>query len=77
LVRATASPHYHELFRQVIHTSWLGPGLILAVLLMLLASSTGPNHKPKKKRGLVRKFRAPKLERYLGTLPKDHQDLEI
>lgn len=77
LVLAVVSPHYRELFQQVIHTSWLGPGLVLAVLLVLLASSAGSRHKPRKKRGLVRKFRTPRLERYRGTFPKDHRDLEI
>lgn len=77
LVLAAASPNYHELFQQIIHTSWLGPGLFLAILLVLLVSSTGSTHKPRKRSGLVRKFRAPKLDQYRDTFPKDHEDLEV
>ena len=77
LVLAAASARYVEVFQQIIHTSWLGPGLILAVFLLLFVLVTGPTDKPNKTRGLVRKFKAPKLERYGGKFPKNHRDLEI
>lgn len=77
LVLAAAATHFPDFFRQVIHTSWLGPGLIVGALLILLALVTSPGDKPKKKNGLVRKFRTPKLERFRGEYPKNHRDLEV
>jgi hypothetical protein len=74
---AANSTSYPELFQRIIHTSWLGPGLLLALFLMLLVLRNGPSRKPREKQGLVRKFTAPRLERYRGLLPRDHQDLEI
>lgn len=77
LVLAAASLRFSDLFQRVIHTSWLGPGLILAVFIILLALLTRPADKSQRKKGLVRRFRTPRLERYRGAFRKNHQDLEM
>ena len=81
LVLAAASTGFPKLFQQVLHMSWLGPGLIVALLLGLLALATQPADKTKndkaKKTLELRRIRAPRLERYRGTLPKRHRDLEL
>jgi len=52
---------------------WLGPGLIVAfVLLITLRGRRRAATKP-----LHRRFRMPKLERYRGETPRRHRDLEI
>jgi hypothetical protein len=73
----TADLNYLQVFQHVIHTLWLGPGLLIAVLLVLFALATRSSDKPKKVKILERQFRTPSLERFRGALPKNHQDLEI
>lgn len=73
----TADLTYSQFFQRVIHTPWLGPGLVIGILLALVALMTHSADKPKNAKVLVRKFRAPRLERFRGALPKNHQDLEI
>lgn len=58
---------------KTLDTPWLGPGLIVAVVLVLtLRGARRVGGKP-----LRRIFRVPKLERYRGEIPRRHQDLEI
>lgn len=73
----TADPNYPQAFQRVIHTSWLGPGLLIAVVLVVFALITRSPDKHKKVKVLERKLRAPRLERFRGALPKNHRDLEI
>jgi hypothetical protein len=77
LALAAASWSASAFFERVIHTTWLAPGLVLGLLLMLFVLLTRPADKSKKKQELVRKFRAPRLEPYRGASAKRHQDLEI
>ena len=70
-------PRYPTLFQQIIHTSWLGPGLLLGLLLMVLALLSHSSRKSQIKHGLVRQFRTPSLDRYRGDFPKRHQDLDF
>lgn len=56
-----------------LHIPWLGPGLVLAfVLLATLRGTRRAARKP-----LHRRFRMPKLERYRGEIPRPHRDLEL
>jgi hypothetical protein len=73
LVLAARLSNFPELFQRILHTSWLGPGLILAALLLI----TRPRAKSQKERRFVRIFHEPKLERYRGISPKRHKDLEV
>jgi hypothetical protein len=54
---------------------WLGPGLLLAAILLLLllprSSTRFPEEKP-----VHRIFRKPNLTRFRGVIPSRHQDLE-
>jgi hypothetical protein len=54
---------------------WLGPGLLLAAILLLLllprSSTRFPEHKP-----VHRVFRKPNLARFHDITPRHHQDLE-
>jgi hypothetical protein len=55
------------------HTTWLGPGLLLGlILLVTLRRARRVARKP-----LHRQIHRPKLERYRGVLSRRHQDLEI
>ena len=66
-----------DLFQRIIHTSWLGPGLVLAVILALFVLMSGSSRKPMENHGLVRRFRTPRLERYRGVPLRQHQDLDV
>lgn len=71
---ATAKlPNFGMLLLRVMHIPWLGPGLVLA--LLLLATLRGTRRTSRKP--LQRIVHAPKLERYRGTIPRRHRDLEI
>lgn len=61
------------LVSRALNTPWLGPGLVVAVVLLLtLRGARAMVSKP-----LHRKFRMPRLERFRGKMPRRHQDLEI
>ena len=73
LALAAGVPNFTNSILRVIHIPWLGPGLIMALLLLMtLRGSRRMAHKP-----LHRKIHPPRLERYQGVLPKRHRDLEI
>jgi hypothetical protein len=58
---------------KALHIPWLGPGLVLAFLLLAtLRGTRRMAYKP-----LHRTFRMPRLERYRGEIPRQHRDLEI
>jgi hypothetical protein len=58
---------------RVLHTPWLGPGLVIALLLLVtLRGVRRAGTKP-----LHRMIRPPELERYRGVIPKRHRDLEV
>ena len=62
----------HSISR-VMDTPWLGPGLVVGVVLLLtLRGTRRAAYKP-----LHRIFRVPKLERYRGKAHRPHRDLEI
>jgi hypothetical protein len=62
-----------ELVLRALHIPWLGPGLVLALLLLAtLRGARRMAYKP-----LHRKFRMPRLERHRGEIPRRHRDLEI
>ena len=61
------------LVSRALNTPWLGPGLVVAVVLLLtLRGARKMASKP-----LHRRFQMPRLERYRGEIPRRHQDLEI
>lgn len=70
---AAKLPDIPTLILRAMHTPWLGPGLVLA--LLLLVTLRGARHMAYKP--LQRKVHKPKLERYRGVIPRKHQDLEI
>lgn len=58
---------------KALDTPWLGPGIVVAVVLLLtLRGTRRAAYKP-----LHRIFRMPRLERYRGKTTRRHQDLEI
>lgn len=58
-------------FLRALHTAWLGPGLVLAfILLATLRGTRRRAYKP-----LQRKVHEPKLERYRGIVPRKRRDL--
>jgi ABC-type sulfate transport system permease component len=62
-----------ELVSRVLDIPWLGPGLVVAVVLLLtLRGTRRAAYKP-----LYRRFRTPRLERHRGEIPRRHRDLEI
>ena len=70
---AAKLPDLPGLLLRTLHTHWLGPGLVLAFLLLVtLRGTRRMAYKP-----LVRRVHAPKLDRYRGTIPRRHRDLEI
>jgi hypothetical protein len=65
-------PDMPALFARAMQVHWLGPGLVVAfVLLITLRGTRRMAYKP-----LERRVRAPKLERYRGLIPRRHRDLE-
>lgn len=69
----TKLPDFPSLLLRVMHIPWLGPGLVLAFLLLItLRGTRRMAYKP-----LERRVRQPKLERYRGAIPRRHRDLEI
>jgi hypothetical protein len=73
LALAASLPGPSELLLRAWSVSWLGPGLLIAVLLLVtLRRSRRVARKP-----LHRSVRAPELERYRGVVPRRHQDLEV
>lgn len=61
------------LLLRAMHIPWLGPGLVMAFLLLVtLRGARRMAYKP-----LQRKVHEPKLERYRGMIPRKHRDLEI
>ena len=65
-------PDLPGLLARAMQIHWLGPGLVLAfVLLITLRGTRRMAYKP-----LQRRVRAPKLERYRGLIPRRHRDLE-
>lgn len=72
-VLAAKLPDLGGLLFLALHTRWLGPGLVLAFLLLAtLRGARRAAYKP-----LHRQVRPPRFERYRGTIPRRHQDLEI
>lgn len=70
---AAKLPDLPNLLLRAMHTSWLGPGLVLAFLLLAtLRRARRMAYKP-----LQRKVHQPRFERYRGDIPRKHQDLEI
>lgn len=70
---ATALPSITSWLAWAMHTTWLGPGLILALILLLTLRPA-----PKTPETPVRHlFRRPRLERFRGLAPRTHRDLEI
>ena len=70
---ATKLPDIPTLLLHALHIPWLGPGLVLALLLLItLRGARRMAYKP-----LQRKVHQPKLERYRGVIPRKHRDLEI
>jgi hypothetical protein len=69
----TKLPDLTSLLIRAMHTRWLGPGLVLAFLLLVtLRGARRMAYKP-----LQRRVHKPKLDRYRGMRPRRHQDLEI
>lgn len=61
------------LISKALNVSWLGPGIIVAlVLLITLRGTRRAAYKP-----LHRRFRVPELERHRGEIPRQHRDLEL
>lgn len=77
LALAAESTGLPQLFTRAIHIAWLGPGLMVAAVLVILTLMTRPSRKSRQQRRLVRIVRQPSLERYRGVFPKNHRDLEI
>ena len=72
-VLAAGLPDLEGTLLRALDTPWLGPGLIVAfVLLLTLRGKRRIAYKP-----LHRRIRMPKLERYRGKIPRPHRDLEI
>ena len=72
-VLAARLSNVSALVSRTLDTPWLGPGLVVAVVLLLtLRGTRRAAYKP-----LHRRFRTPKLERYQGKIPRRHQDLEL
>lgn len=66
-------PDVPGLVSWALNVPWLGPGLVVAfVLLITLRGARRMVSRP-----LRRRFRMPRLERYRGEIPRRHQDLEI
>jgi len=69
----TKLPDIPGLVLKAWHTQWLGPGLLLAFLLLVtLRGARRVATKP-----LHRIVRAPRLEQYRGEIRRRHRDLEI
>jgi hypothetical protein len=61
------------LVSRALDTPWLGPGIVVAVVLLLtLRGTRRAAYKP-----LHRIFRMPRLERHRGEILRRHQDLEL
>ena len=72
-VLAAKLPEFASLLTKALNVPWLGPGLVVAfVLLITLRGTRRAAYKP-----LHRRFRMPRLERYRGEIPRRHRDLEI
>lgn len=70
---AAKLPELPGLMERALDIPWLGPGLVVAfVLLITLRGTRRAAYKP-----LHRRFRMPRLERYRGEIPRRHRDLEI
>jgi hypothetical protein len=70
---AAKLPDIPTLLLRAMHTPWLGPGLVLAFLLLItLRGARRMAYKP-----LQRKVHQPRLERYRGLIRRKHRDLEI
>lgn len=72
-VFAAAYPNLSAWFGWAMHTPWLGPGLILAAILILTLRRTRTNSRPPIRHNVPK----PRLERYRGVAPRRHQDLEL
>lgn len=64
--------------RSAIRQPWLGPGLVIAAVLLLWR---GHRAEPESASALshlaARRFRKPSLERFRGVPPQAHRDLEV
>lgn len=70
---AAAFPNLSAWVAWAMETPWLGPGLILAIILLLTLRRTHRSpHLP-----VRRNVAPPKLERYRGVRSRQHRDLEI
>lgn len=64
--------------RDTVRLPWLGPGLLLALVLLisLLARRGTPDEEPVH-RMAKRSFRAPRIEEFRRLPPRNHSDLEV
>jgi hypothetical protein len=70
---AATLPDLPGLLLRALHTPWLGPGLVLAFLLLVtLRSTRRAAYKP-----LQRRVHSPRLERYRGLIPRKRRDLDV
>jgi hypothetical protein len=70
---AAASPNLTAWLAWAMHTPWLGPGLVLAAILLLTLRRT----RKTPFRPVRHNVPPPRLERYRGSPPRQHQDLEV
>lgn len=68
-----ADPSLSGWFSRAMHTSWLGPGLILAAILLVTLRRSPSTTRPAVRHNVPR----PRLERYRGARPRLHRDLEV
>ena len=70
---AAAYPNLSAWLTWAMHTPWLGPGLVLAALLLLTLHRTRTPARTSVRHNVP----TPRLERYRGVSPRQHRDLEV
>ena len=70
---AAAYPNVSAWFAWAMHTPWLGPGLVLAAILLLTLRRTRSMPPTPVRHNVL----PPKLERYRGSPARRHKDLEV
>jgi hypothetical protein len=70
---AAAYPNLSGWLASAMQTPWLGPGLVLAAILILTLRRTRATPRPPVRHNVP----APKLDRYRGVARRQHRDLEI
>jgi len=72
----TAASAVH--LRSAIRQPWLGPGLVIAAVLLLWRGHQPETENVSRLSDLAkRRFRKPSLERFQGVPPQAHRDLEV